>query len=278
MKLTPKNRTAKQLLHRADGNPPSTLPDSAISNCFPGLEFDFRNVWRRIFVGVVMHEADSYVVDVESDDPKLKALLHCRILKVDGHDMTTILRGPRQVNGPTQELATPANPEGAWFMEWSNSLSRVLAKAGTKVSCVFTAQPSQIQRRPDWPDTQTVELEIRRFFEPDSPAISRNLVEPGDLTQSLCSPWQNDYRECACYYWASTRPDYIDIVSAGDGLSAGYNWMDHKRNPDAPAAERVYLPDPRPRTPTDPVWITYDQLFQEWQTVLKFIVEGKEQE
>ena len=109
MKVKPKNQTAKQLLHRADGNPPSTLPDSAISNCFPGLEFDFRNVWRRIFVGIVMHEADSYVVGV--DDPKLESLLHCRIIKVDGHDMTTILRGPRQANGPAVELWTPANPD-----------------------------------------------------------------------------------------------------------------------------------------------------------------------
>lgn len=275
MKVKPKNQTAKQLLHRADGNPPSTLPDSAISNCFPGLEFDFRNVWRRIFVGIVMHEADSYVVGV--DDPKLDSLLHCRILKVDGNDMTTILRGPRQANGPTMELWTPANPDAAWFMEWSNSLSRVLAKAGTKVPCVFTAQPSNVQRRPDYPDTQTVQLEIRRFFDGDSPAISRELVQPGDLTQSLCSPWQNDYRECACYYWASSRPDYIDIVDGGDGLSAGYNWMDHARDPNAPAKDRVYLPDPRPRTPTDPTWITYDQLFQEWQTVLQFIVGGKEQ-
>jgi hypothetical protein len=278
MKLTPKNRTAKQLLHRAEGNPPSTLPNSAISNCYPGLEFDFRNVWRRIFKGIVMHEADSYVVDVASDDPDLKALLHCRILKVDGLDMTTILRGPRQANGPAVDLTTPMNPDGAWFMEWSNSLSRVLDKAGTKVECVFTAQPSPIRRLPDWSDTQTVELEIQHFFEAESPVISRDLIEPGDLTQSLCSPWQNDYRECACYYWASTRPDYIDIGIASDGLSAGFNWMDHNRSLKTPVDERVYLPDPRPRTPTDPTWITYDQLFQEWQTVLKFIVEGKEQD
>ena len=137
MKLKPMNQTAKQLLHRADGNPPSTLPDSAISNCFPGLEFDFRNVWRRIFVGIVMHEADSYVTAVE--DPAYQSLLHCRILHVDGHDMTTILRGPRVENGATVDLWTPANPDAAWFMEWSNSLSRVLAKAGSKVTCVFTA-------------------------------------------------------------------------------------------------------------------------------------------
>ena len=30
---------------------------------------------------------------------------------------------------------------------------------------------------------------------------------PGELTQSLCSPWTHDFRDCACYYWASNHPD-----------------------------------------------------------------------
>ncbi len=50
MRIDPANRTA-QLQYRAAGNPPSTQPHSAISNCYPGLEFDFRNVWRRMFEG-----------------------------------------------------------------------------------------------------------------------------------------------------------------------------------------------------------------------------------
>ena len=39
------------------------------------------------------------------------------------------------------------------------------------------------------------------------------LPQPGELTQGLCSPWQNDYRECACYYWAASRPDYVNVVA-----------------------------------------------------------------
>lgn len=272
-KLSPRNRTAKQLLHRADGNPPSTVPDSAISNCYPGLEFDFRNIWRRILTGIELHEADCYVVAV--CDPSLGHLLHCRLLKVDGHDMTTVLRGPREVGGPIVDLATPTNPDAAWFMEWSNSLSRVLDKAGHKVTCVFTAEPSKIERRPDWTHTQTVELEINGLFAPGTPVIAPALVEPGELTQSLCSPWQNDYRECACYYWASSRPDFVDVAAGEDGLSAGFNWMDRQLSATAPVDQREYLPDPRPRTPTDPTWLTYDELFQHWQTLLHVVVGGK---
>ena len=71
MSIEPRNLTA-QLHHRAAGNPPSTLPDSAISNCFPGLEFDFRNVWRRVFEGIEIHEASGCVVRAEG------ALAGCR--------------------------------------------------------------------------------------------------------------------------------------------------------------------------------------------------------
>ena len=54
-------------------------------------------------------------------------------------------------------------------------------------------------------------LRLRKLFElsPDGdvvPLITPDVAEPGQLTQSLCSPWQNDYRECACYYWAASRP------------------------------------------------------------------------
>jgi len=263
-KITPKNLTAKriaakQFLHRADGNPPSTLPDSAISNCYPGLEFDFRNVWRRIFVGIVMHEADNYVMAIE--DSQYQSLLNCRLLKVDGHDMTLLVRGPN------------VTPNLAWFMEWSNSLSRVLAKAGETLECVFTAEASPDQQLPTYDKTQTVQLAIRNFFENDQPVISRELLAPGDLTQSLCSPWQNDYRECACYYWASSRPDYVNVEAGTNGLSVGENWM-QRRKPDTPPNERVYKPDARDDFKE---FFSYEDLFREWERLLQFEVGGFDQ-
>jgi len=48
MMIKPQNITA-QLHYRARGNPPNSQPVSAISNCFPGLEMDFRAIWRRMF-------------------------------------------------------------------------------------------------------------------------------------------------------------------------------------------------------------------------------------
>jgi hypothetical protein len=281
--LTPKNKAA-QLFHRAAGNPPSTLPHSAISNCFPGLEFDVRNIWRRIFIGLVMHEADCYVLEVDSSIAALQAIQPgCRLLKILADDQvfdtTVVAFGPKTVGGPTEILGAPANPDAAWFMEWSNSLSRVPVptQAPRHVQGVFTKEPSAYPRLASYDGpTETVDLEVRAFFEHDV-VIARELAQPGELTQSLCSPWLNDYRECACYYWASSRPDYVDIEAGSDGVSRGWNWMDKSRNPDAPVDERVYLPDPRPRTSQD-TWITYDELFQEWQKLLRFIIGGKDRE
>jgi hypothetical protein len=282
--LTPKNKAA-QLFHRAAGNPPSTMPHSAISNCFPGLEFDVRNIWRRIFIGLVMHEADCYVLEVDSGVAALQAIQPgCRLLKILADDQvfdtTVVAFGPKTVGGPTEILGVPANPDAAWFMEWSNSLSRVPVptQAPRHVRGVFTQQPSAYPRLASYDGpTVTVDLEVRAFFEHDV-VIARELAQPGELTQSLCSPWLNDYRECACYYWASSRPDYVDVEAGSDGVSRGWNWMDKTRKPDAPVDERVYLPDPRRNQPGQNTWITYDELFQEWQKLLHFVIGGKDRE
>ena len=75
----------------------------------------------------------------------------------------------------------------------------------------------------------SIDLEVRPFFEADTAVISRALAEAGELTQGLCSPWQNDYRECSCYYWASARPDFVNVDIDAGGLSKGDNWFQRTR-------------------------------------------------
>ena len=95
--------------------------------------------------------------------------------------------------------------------------------------------------------------------------IAEALAEPGELTQGLCSPWQNDYRECSCYYWASARPDFVNVEMGADGLSHGDNWFQKDRTGN-------YVPDDY----SDQRLVFYDDLFTEWERWLRFQVGGRD--
>ena len=93
------------------GNPPTTTPVSAIANCFPGLEFDFRNIWRRIFIGAVLHEADNLVVDVEpTASAALEALKGKRLVTVNGTPVMAPITGPTTVGGVPETLVSAHFP------------------------------------------------------------------------------------------------------------------------------------------------------------------------
>jgi len=253
-KIDPKNLTA-QFAYRAAGNPPSTLPEEAISNFFPGLEFDLRSLWKHIFEGMELHEAglgdEGHRVlavapgsagDVAGVRPRF------RLISVDG----------RPVEAASMSDAGPM-PE-RFAMEFFNSLADAAQKPGQTVPCVFRGTDDAIVN---------ADLRVRPIF--DGAAFSRDLIEPGAMTQGLCSPWQADYRECGCFYWAASRPDFVNVeLPAGGGPARGHSWMQTDRSPGAP-----YVAD-EPGNPAGQ--ITYDDLYTNWQRVLKFIVGGKDSE
>jgi hypothetical protein len=270
MTIDPANLSA-QLRYRAAGNPPSTVADSAISNCYPGLEYDFRNVFRRIFEGIVLHEADNYVVDAAEG---FKHLINHRLLKVDGQQTGVELIGPQMPQGDSANLSNASNPNGVTALEWSNVLADIIAsKAGQLVDCEFTPRDAPDPVR-DVRNVRRERLRVRSFFARSGATrdrlavINPDLVEPGELTQSLCSPWQNDYRECACYYWAASRPDYVNVELNERGVSTGKNWLD--RSPQS----KNYVPDDF----RDQRLFSYEELFREWQRLLRFVIQGREKQ
>src|SRR5437016_2095274 len=122
MKIEPRNQMA-QILYRATGNPATTLPHTTISNCFPGLEYAFKQFWRRVFVGIVLLEWDNYVV--AGEDPKCDGLVRHRLLRVDGRDVLATVKGPVSPGG--DDYGLPITPSAAAVtMEWSNALAFIL--------------------------------------------------------------------------------------------------------------------------------------------------------
>lgn len=289
-KLTPKNLSA-QISFEALGNPICSRPVTAVANCCPGLEVDFRGIWRRIFRGIELREWDNLVIKLDADcdtvvsvygDSKLKPseLTGHRLLRVvlpapEGQKdtvvpVTTPIWGPSSsdVEGKIR-LTTDANPSGLAPLEWSNALARVLAYKGPYVFCDFTADQSpDHQELTEDPEKNYVRFrcQVQPFFEGDTAVISNALAAAGELTQGLCSPWQNDYRECSCYYWASARPDYVNVDVTASGLSAGDNWMQKHRT-------GSYVPDDY----DDSRLILYDDIFADWETLLKFQVGGRDE-
>ena len=236
-KLRPRNRTA-ELMYKPMGNPISSHPITAISNCCPGLEFDFRAVWRRLLEGIELVEHDNLVVEVS--DNEFADLKGRRLLKIGEYPVITQVTGPKP-SDPTESMPMLCEeyPDGVVCMEWSNNFARVMQNAGQQITCTFTREKWLPRGAGAWPKDPKKQkklikrkLRIRNFFEPGSLVISEELAAPGELTQGLCSPWQNDFRECSCYYWASSRPDYVNVTTGEDGTSRGDNWMQKERTGD----------------------------------------------
>ena len=49
----------------------------------------------------------------------------------------------------------------------------------------------------------------RRLYTDPTTGVISGAYQPGELMQGLCSPWQHDFRDCYCHYWASNRPDLV---------------------------------------------------------------------
>jgi hypothetical protein len=282
-RLTPRNLSA-QIHHEAKGNPISSRPITSVANCCPGLEVDFRAVWRRLFKGIELREYDNLVVRLDPDKAMhalassdgtmtLDKLQGKRLLRVkvgnEEYRMMTHISGPASSDPDGRILlTTDTNPAGLAPLEWSNALAHVRRHVGKPVQCDFSRDDGWDKQQPlieDPANYVSFKLEVRPFFEDDTAVISSALAKAGELTQGLCSPWQNDYRECSCYYWASARPDFVNVTIDGNGLSAGDNWFQRTRT-------GSYVPDDY----ADGRLIMYDELFRDWEDVLKFQIEGRD--
>jgi ferritin-like protein len=117
----------------------------------------------------------------------------------------------------------------------------------------------------------------RQYVDPDSGVISAAYL-PGELTQSLCSPWMHDFRDCACNYWASNHPDIA--LGADEGFAAEgpagadpdlairpLDWLRADRDSRAAATESPGA--------NDAFRLRHYQINQEW-TWLAFVLEGRE--
>lgn len=293
---TPRNLTAQtdRLRRQVTGNPVTTLLDSAIANCFPGLEYDVRTLDCRFFPGLVFQYVVSPLYPIEGAIPNQQG---ARLLYVDYlldpmlpetsqdswvQDLLTKFRGP---------LATTFM-KGRWYLDWIEQDGRRLSTsdlAGTYYEghlvwrLVRGLEPDRplnigLVRR-DIPAAPVVLSGYRRRYL--NPAgVYHEAYRPGEFTQAMCNPWHHDFRDCACHYWASNHPDVV--IRSSDPLDRLPNGA-----PENPLTAVTYVDWLRRRQPSGdvaaantiganrPYQIDHYEMNKVWET-LPFVLEGRE--
>ena len=261
------------------GNPVSTRLESGIGNCFPGLECDLRNLERRFFPFLETDVIDNTItlvsVDMEGvkaarkktgviDDANYRAY---RALSSGGHWTVEAIGG---TFGPLGTLKfalaklTGVSSTGAGRLPINAWTAVRLLTEGTDVFLTWH------RRIP----VARVKISAKRARYLNDDGALADMFAPGELTQSLCSPWTHDFRDCACYYWASNHPDIAlpPLPSAPSGDPNWYvpvPWQRRDRALEKPPAPATV------RSP-DPIEMQYFEINKLWQK-LNFVIEGREQ-
>jgi Ferritin-like len=195
------------------GNPVSTRLESGVGNCFPGLECDLRNLERRFFPFLEVNIDDNSIGIASVDLAGARAASQAGGLSAA--DLALYARLAQQIDAGR-----------AWRVA---RLSGVFGTLGQLTLDIATLQPpstGQGRRPPDaWtavrmltegslvvlnlrgPGNAAMQLQGNRNRYLDDNGALAGIFLPGELTQSLCSPWTHDFRDCGCFYWASNHPD-----------------------------------------------------------------------
>jgi len=146
-KIFPRNLTARAAVAIA-GNPVTTRWESGVGNCFPGLEFDHRNLDRRFFPGLIFNfgvtppvlastdDRDPALADqVPSDAQQLSAAVTATFDQLGQGEwrLTSLAQGGRTID--LQALANTQQFDAASFWRFVRSLTR------DKVKIVLTQTP-----------------------------------------------------------------------------------------------------------------------------------------
>jgi hypothetical protein len=265
--ITPRNLTARAA-HKVDGNPDISRPEDTVGNCYPGLDIDVRNLDRRFFPGLVFEFVCYDPSIVRQPEPhRLGALLlyaqgfgdpellpkYLDKLKPQDRDWIAPLQTALHRQLVDQDMVARLR-EGVWYLDW-------IEQRGNRLSMMDTGNGEPLDGLVVWRfvrglEPGEVEIGLRRrdaegyvalagwrrlYTEPHTGVLSL-AYQPGELLMSLCSPWQHDFRDCACHYWAANRPDVVYAAAPPGGLPddipdpTRLDWMRSDRAPGASAA------------------------------------------
>jgi hypothetical protein len=247
-KIFPRNLTA-HADYAVRGNPSTSRPESGVGNCYPGLEFDQRNLDKSFFPGLLFefHRDDGCLLrSITPGSPPAAAGLTQRDLDAglylwavlgstarpalldamplqafDGLGGLDVWRRVRDLGpGPLAILIGPAPGRGL----------QIPSQAIDALRTQRASSNARLERPAEALLWAVLVSDRSRILDPDG-VIDTDVFGPGDLTRSLCVPWQYDFRDCGCFYWASNKPD---IVASSDGASPYLNFQRRDRAASVP--------------------------------------------
>jgi hypothetical protein len=283
IKLIPRNVAALRrgqsptdAARQVPGNPVSTRLESGVGNCFPGLECDLRNLERRFFpfLEVDIQDTEIRVISVDLTGVQ-SAVASGQMAAGTASTYPQISSGLSQGRRWTvRQMKGTFGPLGVQTLVMADltlpsaGANRLPPDAWTAIRLLTEGTEVQLTLRQG--NTSRLLVGNRSRYLDDNGALAKMFL-PGELTQSLCSPWTHDFRDCGCFYWASNHPDIalpLLPTPAPDTpeINAYVPWE---------RADRTLNALPDPATVDDPAELNYYEINAKWQT-LNFVLEGRE--
>lgn len=290
IKLIPRNvaaarrgRSAATASRLIAGNPVSTRLESGVGNCFPGLECDLRNLERRFFPFLEVDileggqaeeirivAVDRAGVDAQQASGAMPAQL-ADVYRSIANDLTQgrVVRIVQVQGrfGPLGQLTVDIANLGIP----STGPNRRPPDAWTAIRLLVEDTDVQILVRRSGRSDRVLAGRRARYLD-DGGALARMFL-PGELTQSLCSPWTHDFRDCGCFYWASNHPDIATPplptpIPTEPEWNAAVRWQRQDRT-------LGVLPAPANASSPTPFELDYFEINTRWQA-LNPVLEGRE--
>jgi hypothetical protein len=290
IKLIPRNvaaarrgRSAASASRLIAGNPVSTRLESGVGNCFPGLECDLRNLERRFFPFL---EVD-ILEGGQAEEIRIVAVDRAG---VDAQEASGAM--PSAVAGVYRSIANDLTQGRVVRIVQVQGRFGPLGQLTVDIANLGIPSTGPNRRPPDaWTairllvEDTDVQILVRRAgrsdrvltgrrarYLDDGGALARMFL-PGELTQSLCSPWTHDFRDCGCFYWASNHPDIATPplptpIPTEPERNAAVRWQRQDRTLGA-------LPAPANASSPTPFELDYFEINTRWQA-LNPVLEGRE--
>jgi len=257
-KIFPRNLTA-----RADyivsGNPTSSRLESSVGNTWPGLEYDDRNLEKAFFPGLYFefHRGEGAILKriISDSMPNKKGLIDS--------DLPLYLWGmycKRTIDQPNSEFISfnLLDGQGVWRFVRDLLPGKVIIVLGREpginwqtiatdsiqntINSHISSGESYIKRNDQGIIEVAIFVDERTRYLDDNGVIDVDVYPPGELTRTMCSPWQFDFRDCGCFFWAATKPD---MVSSEDGKHPYLNYQRKDRSDPPPTDLPIYGRDRR---------------------------------